>query len=205
MDDQGVTDDGTAEKKDEKKKKKVGLFSKLKAGVRNLVTEPIEIPADEQTEPASGVAMSTEEFESELQALIDSHGKVLAGKMQFIDLSDTKDKYPERWAEILEPLHTLAATVIATHLTESDVYTGLEDSHVVVFARMNRAEAKQRCMKISMKISALLDERGVDSSVVTAKTVVGEIDGKAAIEELDVESSSVPKVAAKTIKPRSAR
>lgn len=193
------------QKKKDEKKKKGGLFLKLKAGVRNLVTEPIEIPADEQTEPASSVAMSTEEFEAELQALIDAHGKVLAGKMQFIDLSDTKEKYPERWAEILEPLHTLAATVIATHLTENDVYTRLEDSHVVVFTGMNQAEAKQRCMKIRMKISSLLDEQGVDSSVVAAKTVVGEVDGKAAIEELDVESSSIPKVTAKTTKPRSAR
>ena len=189
----------------EKKKRKGGLFSKLKAGVRNLVTEPIKIPADEQTEPASGVAMSTEEFESELQALIDSHGKVLAGKMQFIDLSDTKEKYPDRWADILEPLHSLAATVIATHLNENDVYTRLEESHVVLFAGMNQADAKQRCMKIRMEISTLLDEQGVDSSLVAAKTVVGEVDGKAAIEDLDVESSSVPKVTAKTTKPRSAR
>ena len=188
-----------------KKKKKGSLFGKLKAGVRNLVTEPIKIPADERIEAASGVAMSTEEFESELQALIDSHGKVLAGKMQFIDLSDTKEKYPKRWADILEPLHTLAATVIATHLNENDVYTRLEDSHVVVFAGMNQADAKQRCMKIRMEISTLLDEQGVDSSLVAAKTVVGEVDGKAAIEDLDVESSSVPKVTAKTTKPRSAR
>ena len=207
------------EKKEKKKKeKKPGLFSKLKVGVRNLVTEPVEKSdegeADLEGDDASSLAaekpaevtpaspMSADEFETELQDLIDSHGQVLAGKMQFVELSDTKSKYPERWDEIAEPLHALAASVIGMNLAQEDVYTRLQDSHVIVFSDLSQDEAKERCVRITKEISELLVEQGVDSSIVAAKSVVGEVDGQAAIEALDVEASSIPKVSAKTTRPR---
>ena len=209
-------------KEEQKKgKSKPGLFTKLKTGVRNLVTEPIQKPDEDEVdsgidadsdlgdsvgdaaEAAPAVAMSTEEFESELQDLIDSHGNVLAGKMQFVDLSDTKSKYPERWEEIAEPLHALAASVIGMNLAQEDVYTRLEDSHIIVFSDLTEPEAKERCVRITKEISDLLVEQGVDSSIVAAKSVVGQVDGRAAIEDLDVMASSIPKVSAKTTRPRS--
>ena len=210
-----------AKKEKNKDKTKPGLFKKLKAGVRNLVTEPVQKPGEDEPETESDVdvasdeavdgaaeaipaePMSTEEFESELQDLIDAHGNVLAGKMQFVDLSDTKSKYPDRWEEIAEPLHALAASVIGMNLAQEDVYTRLDDSHIIVFSDLTEAEAKERCVRITKEISDLLTEQGVDSSIVAAKSVVGEVDGRAAIEELDVMASSIPKVSAKTTRTRS--
>ena len=207
-------------KTEEKKEKKPGLVKKLKIGVRNLLTEPVVQPTKGDDEHAEDEAfadaeaitehppveqISTEAFETELQGLIDGHGKVLAGKMQFVDLSDMKSKYPERWEEISEPLHALAASVIGMNLAQEDIYTRLQDSHLIVFAELSQAEAKDRCVKITREISELLVEQGVDSSVVAAKSVVGEVDGRAAIEDLDVEASSKPRVSAKTTKPRSKR
>jgi len=123
--------------------------------------------------------------------------------MQFVDLSESKSKYPERWAEMSEPLHALAASVIGMNLAQVDLYTRLQDSHLIIFADLSPAEAKERCVRITKEISELLVEQGLDASVVAAKSVVGEVDGRAALEELDVEASSIPRVSAKTTKPRS--
>ncbi len=202
---------------DEPTKKKLGLLKRFKVGMRNLLTEPIEATAEDETEiddgPATAsptertpaVPMSSAAFESELQGLIDGHGKVLAGKMQFVDLSSAKEKYPEQWEDIVKPLHALAAAVIGMHLAQEDVYTRLQEAHVIIFSDLSQAEAKERCVRISKEISELLAEQGIDSSIVTAKTVIGEVDGQAALEALDIDASSKPKVSAKSTKPRSQR
>ena len=204
-------------KSKEKKAPPGGLLKKIKVGVRNLLTEPVSQPDEDEdehpedealakakaiTEHAPVEQISTEAFESELQGMIDGHGKVLAGKMQFVDLSDSKSKYPERWAEISEPLHALAASVIGMNLAQEDIYARLQDSHVIVFADLSPAEAKEKCVRITKEISELLVGQGVDASVIAAKSVVGEVDGRAALEELDVEASSIPRVSAKTTKSR---
>lgn len=198
------------------KKKKPGLLKKLKTGVVNLITEPVETDADpddddafsedEALEKRSPVSpLSTAAFEIELQGLIDGHGTVLAGKMQFVDLSGTKKKYPKQWEQMSDPLHALASSVIGRSIDAEDVYTRLGDSHVIVFAKLAQEDAKKRCVAMTAEISELLGEQGVDSSMIAAKSVVGEVDGRAALEELDVEASSIPKVRAKTTKPRSMR
>ncbi|MDA0261586.1 MAG: hypothetical protein O3A21_05235 [Proteobacteria bacterium] len=196
--------------------------------MRDLLTDPIEVTAEEETafddgdgpttglpddgdepttawpqERASAVPMTTAAFEAELQELIDGHGKVLAGKMQFIDISSAKEKYPEQWEDVVGSLHALAAAVISMHLAREDIYTRLQEAHVIIFADLAQAEAKERCVRISNEISELLAEEGVDPSIVAAKTVVGEVDGQAALEALDIDASSKPLGNAKSTKPRS--
>jgi len=78
--------------------------------------------------------------------------------MQFVDLSESKSKYPERWAEMSEPLHALAASVIGMNLAQEDLYTRLQDSHLIIFADLSPAEAKERCVRITKEISELLVE-----------------------------------------------
>ena len=134
-------------------------------------------------------SLTTEAFESQLQELLDQHGKVLAGKVQFIDLSDAKSKFPDRSEDITETLHTMAAKVIRSNVAKGDVYPRLQDSHLVVFAGLDAARARQRCVQITKEISELLEGQGVDTSGIVAKSVVGEVKGRAELEELSVEEA----------------
>ena len=154
--------------------------------------DPDAIKKDAGAEDGAGVkaeSLTTEAFESQLQKLLDQHGKVLAGKVQFVDLSDTKSKFPDRAEEITETLHSVAAKVIRSQLAKEDLYTRLQDSHLIIFAGLDAGKAQQRCVQITNEISELLEGQGVDTAGIVAKAVVGEVKGRAELEELGVEDA----------------
>ena len=197
--------DGSTDEDPKPKKKKLGFL-------KRLLTEPVAASPDDadrrasdgqlQTAPDVGAAkeqksagssddkseaLTTEAFESQLQELLDQHGKVLAGKVQFVDLSDTKSKFPDRSEEITETLHSVAAKVIGRHLANEDIYSRLKDSHLIIFTGLDSAEAQQRCVGIIKEISEILEGQGVDTAGIVAKSVVGEVSGRTELEELSVE------------------
>ena len=81
-----------------------------------------------------------------------------------------KRKFPDRSEDITETLHTMAAKVIRSNVAKGDVYTRLQDSHLVVFAGLDAARARQRCVQITKEISEMLEGQGVDTS-----GIVGEV------------------------------
>ena len=200
-------DDGSAEDA-EPKKKKLGFL-------KRLLTEPVAASSDEKNAPEpekqtngapgggapaeqSGAkgsdtktdALTTEAFEGQLQALLDQHGKVLAGKVQFVDLSDAKNKFPDRPEDIIATMHDVAASVTQSYLAKEDIYTRLKDAHLIVFGRLDPAAAQQRCVQITKEIADTLEAQGVNTAGLAPKSVVGEIEGRAQLAELSIEEAT---------------
>ncbi len=202
-------DDAKDEAEAKPKKKKLGFLARL-------LTEPIAASDDANDAatsdqprgaPAQGAApaatnkkrsdrsddkekqLTTEAFEAKLEELINQHGKVLAGNVQFVDLSDTKSKFPDRSVALMETLHAVAEQVIRSHLTYGDIYARLKDSHLIIFSDLDPAEAQRRCVQITTEISATLVTQGVDTSGIVAKSIVGEVKGRAELEELSLEDA----------------
>lgn len=127
------------------------LFLGLREGIRRFLAleEPggaAAAPSAAEPEVGAPAARPTEVREF-----------VSAGRFGLIGLQDLRETLGPRWPALRERVSVLAEAVISRHLQPGDVFELQEDgAYVVLFARLNKAEADFKCRVIGKEITQKL-------------------------------------------------
>jgi hypothetical protein len=82
---------------------------------------------------------------------------VATGRITLVGLNEIKVALGPRWPKLADAVHALAASVIARHVRRGDLFERLsDDSYVVMFAELERAEADAKAALIGTEIATRL-------------------------------------------------
>lgn len=134
------------------------LFLGVREGIRRF------LGAEEQAPVAAAPAAEPSRLSAALTATLVEAAReapqqdfVSAGRFGLIGLQDLREALGPRWPELRERVSDLAETVISRHLTPGDVFELQDDgAYVVLFARLNKAEADFKCRVIGKEITQKL-------------------------------------------------
>lgn len=99
----------------------------------------------------------TSNFDEQFQEFIQKGATGSAGKLHFINLSEIKEQFAERWNRISQTAMNIAESVIARHLTKQALFSrsGAE-AFFVLFPDLSEKEAEQQVESIANEIAARL-------------------------------------------------
>jgi hypothetical protein len=82
---------------------------------------------------------------------------VAAGQFSLVGLAEIRLALGPRWEKVAPKVHALAEAVVAGHLRDGDIFERVgEDSYVVLFPRLKKAEADRLCGTIAKDIAVKL-------------------------------------------------
>lgn len=122
------------------------LFAGVVDGVRRLLA----------AEPEGGVPREDGHLGRSLAEVAPPSAgpDVAAGRFSLIGLAQIRQKLGPRWPQLAQKVHAVAETVINRHLLKGDVFERCsDDSYLVLFARLDKAQADFKCRVISKEIA----------------------------------------------------
>jgi len=82
---------------------------------------------------------------------------VAAGRLNLMGLAEIREELGPRWDELAEKVQAIAEKVVAKHLVPGDVFERHgDDSYILLFANLTRAEAEFKCLAIRNEIGRQL-------------------------------------------------
>lgn len=113
-------------------------------------------------------------------------GRVMAGKVHFVNLAEVQERLGPLWERKREFVLDIASSVIAQHLTAKDLFTRVGDTaFVMVFAQLGKEDAQVKCALIAEQILKRIfgEEATLDSLQV--QSVVAEVEGSLIFESVN--------------------
>ncbi len=133
----------------------MGLFSFL-GRIMGIGREPQR----SRSRVPSGTAKkraSLADFEDRLRAAIRITGRVSAGQVRFLGLSQVRDHFGPRWAHLSETVEATVRSIIDRRLANFETCTEVGQlQYVMVFPTLDEAAARIRCAAIADEITKRL-------------------------------------------------
>jgi GGDEF domain-containing protein len=145
-----------------------------------------------QAEPraASGAGAqraSLADFEDRLRAAIRIAGKVSAGQVKFLGLSQIRDHFGPRWERVSEAVEANVRSVIDRRLANFEVCAKVgELQYVMVFPTLDETAARIRCAAIIDEITKRLLGDKLFESGVDIESTVAVLDRRSADPKADI-------------------
>lgn len=112
--------------------------------------------------------------------------KLVAGTVQFVGIDTIKAALGNDWLAIANQAHTIAETVIRSHLYEADAFDRQdEDTYILCFAGNDKLDAVRRTARIVDDITRRLKEQVPQASGLRIEHEVTELDWEEVDEEDD--------------------
>jgi len=136
----------------------------------------------------SGPRDGQDDFARQLGPILARRDVVAAGRLQLINLARISDRIGGRWTDVADKVHIVVERILQRRLANTDLYRRYgEHTYILVFGELAKEEAEIKSALIAKEISEKLlganAESGEDGVLV--QTVVADVNGKLAVEEVD--------------------
>jgi hypothetical protein len=122
---------------------------------------------------------------STVELRLPAQGTASAGKMTLLGLENIKLRLGERWEKVSGSVHRFYEAALEKRMGPGDAFYKVgEMSYVAVFPNLSAAEAQVKCVAVAEEVCRRMF--GDDTGEVSVRSVVGEIDSKLVLEDVDI-------------------
>jgi hypothetical protein len=147
--------------------------------VQDIVFEDAEVAGE-------GEGEGEESLRSQVGTLLPKLTSDATGKLQVLGLTKIRRRFGDRWPEVCDWVHATVDRTIKKRLTSADVCMRAgEEGYVILFGELARREAEFKCVAIAGEVAEQILGQREAAAFVEVKTVVGEVDGRAVVEDVD--------------------
>ena len=144
---------------------------------------------------AAAQAEAKEVFDDKIQNLMTEGDLGAAGKLQYINLDEVREKLgDEKWERLSDKAMSICETVIRKHLTDGDMFNKQgNDTFFIVFSKLPQSKALLKCEQIAHEVRKRLlgdSEDSTELAMTTAAKTLRELagpDGKPDLNQLTAE------------------
>lgn len=146
---------------------------------------PVGASAD-QAAASAAAGEGEESLQAQVGTLLPKLKGDATGKLQVLGLTKIRRRFGDRWPEVCDWVHATVDRTIKKRLTPADVCMRAgEDGYVILFGQLSRREAEFKCVAIAEEVAEQILGQREAAEFVEVKTVVGEVDGRAVVEDVD--------------------